>query len=143
MENLVIPSSIRTKIINHISRILPEEGCGLLSGNGNNVRHHFTVTNTLHSSKRFLMDGKEMLKAFEWMEDHGQILLAIYHSHPSGPAKPSQTDFQEDYYTDVVKIIASNTPSHWLLKGFIINNEIYKEIPLIVIGDTNTLELIR
>jgi [CysO sulfur-carrier protein]-S-L-cysteine hydrolase len=138
MENLIIPSSIRKKIINHLSQILPEEGCGLLSGTGNIVRHHFSITNTLHNSKRFLMDGKEMLQAFDWMDNHGQVLLAIYHSHPSGPALPSQTDFREDYYPDVIKIIASNAPSHWELKGFIINNENYKDVPLIDIGGTNT-----
>jgi proteasome lid subunit RPN8/RPN11 len=137
MENLIIPSSIRTKILNHVSRSLPEEGCGFLSGAGNLVRHHLPITNMLHSPKRFFLDGKEMLHAFEWIENHGQILLVIYHSHPSGPSHPSQTDMREDHYPDVVKIIASNATSQWELKGFIINNENYEEVPLIIFGDIN------
>jgi proteasome lid subunit RPN8/RPN11 len=137
MDNLIIPSSIRTKIITHVNRTLPEEGCGFLSGVGNRVRHHLPIINTLHSSKRFLLDGKEMLHAFEWIENHGQILLAIYHSHPSGPSHPSQTDLQEDHYPDVVKIIASNVSSQWELNGFIINNGNYEKVPLINIGSIN------
>ena len=72
-----------------------------------------------------------MLMAFDWIEEHGQTLLAIYHSHPNGPSKPSQTDLNEDHYPDVVKIIVSNTTSKWELKGFIMNDEKYDEIPFI------------
>jgi len=131
MDNLIIPISIQNKIIERAEQQSPQEACGLLSGTGNEIRHHFPITNTMHSLNRFLMDGKEMLTAFDWIEGHGQTLLAIYHSHPNGPSKPSQTDLNEDHYPDAVKIIVSNTTSKWELKGFIMNDEKYDEIPLL------------
>lgn len=131
MDNLIIPISIRNKILACAEQQSPKEACGLLSGTGNRIRHHFPITNTMHSLNRFLMDGKEMLTAFDWIEEHGQTLLAIYHSHPNGPSKPSQTDLNADHYSDAVKIIVSNTTSKWELKGFIMNDEKYDEIPLL------------
>ena len=130
MDSLIIPISIRKKILEQAEQQSPQEACGLLSGTGKRIRHHFPMTNTLHSTNRFLLDGKEMIMAFEWIEDHGQNLLAIYHSHPTGPSRPSQTDLNEDHYPEVVKIIVSNTTSKWELKGFIMNDEKYDEIPL-------------
>lgn len=131
MDNLIIPISIQSKIIERAKQLSPQEACGFLSGTGNRIRHHFPMTNTLHSTNRFLLDGKEMLMAFEWIEDHGQTCLAMYHSHPDGPSEPSQTDLNEDHYPDVVKIIVSNPTSKWVLKGFIMNVAKYDEIPLL------------
>lgn len=131
MDNLIIPPAIYKAIIDHTEHTLPEEGCGLLSGVGRLVQYHFPITNIRHEKTHFFMDGKEMLLAFEWMEANGQELLAIYHSHPRGPDHPSMTDLAEDHYPDVAKIIVSKQISQWVLKGFIINNAKYVEIPLI------------
>lgn len=137
-DDLIIPSRIRLAVIDHVIQELPNEGCGLLSGKGNRVRHHIRIRNTLQSPSRFFLDGKELLRAFEWIENHGQVLLAIYHSHPSGPVRPSMTDLQEDHYPDVVKIIVSEAASQWELKGFIINDGKYEEIPLVITPDVKS-----
>jgi len=132
VANLVLPFSIHAKILSNIEKHLPEEACGLLSGRGVQVRHHFTVTNMLHSPVRFQMGGSEMLKAFDWMEKHNQLLLAIYHSHPDGPDEPSQADFEEDYYPGVIKLIGSMAATKWVLKAFIMNNSGYLLIPIVI-----------
>jgi len=41
------------------------------------------------------------------MEAEGLELIAIYHSHPDGPARPSATDVANAYYPDTVQLIIS------------------------------------
>ena len=96
----------------------PEEACGLLSGKGGKVKFHFPVTNTLHSKKRFNMEGKEMIAVFEWMEAKSQELTAIYHSHPGGKPELSRTDLVDDHYSEVVKIIIAGQPGAWQVSAF-------------------------
>ena len=112
---------------------LPEEACGLITGKGNLARHHFSITNGLHSPYRFQMDGSEMLNVFEWTEKHDQMLLGIYHSHPNGPENPSLTDLEEDYYPDVIKLIGSKIIYPMGIKS-IFNQNLsgYLQIPLVI-----------
>ena len=41
------------------------------------------------------------------IESSRWALGAIYHSHPSGPARPSPTDLAEAYYPDALAVIVS------------------------------------
>ena len=124
-ESLILPVSIHTKIISNMEKHLPEEACGLITGKGNLARHHFPITNQLHSPYKFQMNGSEMLNVFEWAEKHNQILIGIYHSHPNGPEYPSPTDLEEDYYPDVIKLIGFMISNKWELRAFRKNNSGY------------------
>jgi [CysO sulfur-carrier protein]-S-L-cysteine hydrolase len=132
MKSLNLPFSIHSKIISNMEKHLPEEACGLITGKGNIVRHHFPITNSLHSRFRFQMDGNEMLRVFEWMENHDQILLGIYHSHPNGPENPSSTDLEEDYYPGVIKLVGSKMKTQWVLRAYHQNLSGYIQIPLVI-----------
>jgi proteasome lid subunit RPN8/RPN11 len=132
MKSLILPVSIHSKIISNMEKHLPEEACGLITGKGNLVWHHFSITNGLHSPYRFQMDGSEMLNVFEWSEKHDQVLLGIYHSHPNGPENPSLTDLEEDYYPDVIKLIGSKSSIQWELKAYINVNSGFLQIPLVI-----------
>jgi [CysO sulfur-carrier protein]-S-L-cysteine hydrolase len=132
MKSLILPVSIHSKIISNMEKHLPEEACGLITGKGNLVRHHFSITNGLHSPYRFQMDGNEMLNVFEWSEKHDQMLLGIYHSHPNGPESPSLTDLEVDYYPDVIKLIGSKSSIQWELKAYLNVNSGYLQIPLVI-----------
>ncbi len=132
IESLIIPIKIIQLMKAQSEAGLPEEVCGLLSGTGKAVQRQFSITNTLHSSSKFNMDGNEMLSSFNWMEEHSQDLMAIYHSHPSGPITPSETDLAEDFYPGVIKIIVSKVICDWQIKGFIIKDAVYREFPLII-----------
>jgi [CysO sulfur-carrier protein]-S-L-cysteine hydrolase len=132
MKSLILPVSIHSKIISNLEKHLPEEACGLITGKGNLAKHHFSITNGLHSPYRYLMEGSEMLHVFEWSEKHDQMLLGIYHSHPNGPENPSLTDLEEDYYPDVIKLIGSKSSTQWELKAYLNYNSGYLQIPLVI-----------
>lgn len=113
----------------HVRANLPEEACGLLGGIGNQVQSLFLITNQAHSPVRYFMDPVEMVKAFHWLDEHGQELIATYHSHPVGPDHPSETDLVEFMYPGTAMLIWS--PGHalrWQVKAFWIEDKKYREI---------------
>lgn len=117
-------------MLEHVLACLPEEACGLLIGADNQVEQVAAVTNALHSTVRYRMDPQEQYNWLMWMDEHHQELLAIFHSHPAGPAVPSETDLKEYYYPDAVMIIWSPVGGHWEMRGFKVEDQQAREIDL-------------
>ena len=114
----------------HLESCLPLEGCGLLAGEGFSVREVIPVDNQARSPVRFLMDPVEQLRAFDSIDSHGLDLLAIFHSHPEGPEKPSPTDMAEAAYP-VVYMIWSHADGSWKVRGFSIAGGRLSEVKLV------------
>lgn len=108
----------------------PEEVCGLLAGKHGHTLEVILTTNLLHSPVRFRMDPQEQFQAFQIIEQRGWDLLAIFHSHPHGPATPSPTDIKESYYPDVVTLILSREGDEWVCRGFNISNNEVEEVSI-------------
>src|SRR5690606_24265006 len=81
--------------------------CGLLAGLEGRVRCLYPIENRLHSAVAYEMEPHQQLQAMLEMEEAGLQLLAIYHSHPTGPQTPSATDVDQSYYPGVAYIIVS------------------------------------
>jgi proteasome lid subunit RPN8/RPN11 len=117
-----------------VQRWLPEEACGLLAGECRTVRRVIPVENSLHSSTRYSMDAKAQLEAFLAMEQDGQEMVGIFHSHPNGPPDPSPSDIAEFYYPGTVTVICAPGNAGWSLRGFWIDAGTATEVPLITIN---------
>ena len=85
----------------------PLEACGLMAGRDGSVQRIYPVANRLASSHAFEMEPEEQLRAMLDLEERGWDLLAIYHSHPLGPAGPSATDVAKAFYPDAAQVIVS------------------------------------
>jgi proteasome lid subunit RPN8/RPN11 len=115
--------------LNHLLACLPEEGCGLLAGRQENRAAYVTVVlpiaNELHSPVRFRMDPLSQLQAFQWLDEQGLDLLAIFHSHPAGPAYPSATDQAEFAYPGVLTLIVSphSAEDGWQARAYALDLE--------------------
>lgn len=129
--NLRIPAALRDEMLAHLASCLPEEGCGLLGGQGEFCSLIVPISNQLHSPTGFRMDPQEQLQAFLLFEDQGLELTAIYHSHPRGPRVPSMTDLAEFAYPGVISLICVPLEGQWIVRGFIIDGEAMTEIILI------------
>jgi proteasome lid subunit RPN8/RPN11 len=86
---------------------LPLEGCGIMAGPASRVERLYPIANRLASPYAYEMEPNQQLEAMVDLEDRGWELLAIYHSHPHGPDKPSQTDVRQAYYPETAYVIVS------------------------------------
>ena len=135
MENQV-PSELRLSYNQYdemkldASRRFPEEACGLLAGLGKKVLEVIRITNELHSPYRFRMEPGEQIRALQSFEERGLELIAIYHSHPHGPERPSATDVAEAAYPEAVNLIWSAQGGEWRCRGFLIRDGMVQEVKL-------------
>lgn len=97
-------------MIEHCREQYPREACGLLIGRGSRVDGVRPLINVDPRSNRFWADPDEQLAAFREIEERGQDLLAIYHSHPRGQAFPSPTDRNLAYYPEALSVIIAGPP---------------------------------
>lgn len=140
-ERIQIPAAMHGRILDHLKRALPNEGCGLLAGSIEDdgsflSTRFFPGENTDGSPTRFTMDGKQVVDAFREMRETGLELGAIVHSHPASPAEPSPTDVRESHYPHALSIIVSFQSGapvmrawRWLDKG---TERSYQECPVLV-----------
>ena len=119
----------------HIIQMCPEEACGLVGGVEDSSKVVYEVTNSLRSPVRFLMDASEQVRALIQIEKSGLDLLAIYHSHPKGPDRPSQTDMDEFLYPGTASLIWYLEYGFWNCKAFMLSTHSFQSIPLSVIED--------
>lgn len=86
----------------------PHEACGLLSGKGNVATSHHPVANVAdRPAERFEMDPEGQRLALAAIEERGEELVAIYHSHPSTSAIPSEDDVRRAAHPGVFHLIVS------------------------------------
>ena len=87
-----IARALYDEMLAHAQADAPDECCGLLSTrDGEAVRVHLT-RNAAASPLKFVIDPAELFSAYTAIEDAGDELGAIYHSHTRSEPYPSQTD---------------------------------------------------
>jgi len=102
-----IPKSIHDDMIAHAGEGFPLEVCGILGGTGEAVSEIYRMTNTDASNEHFMMDPKEQFAVVKDLRAKGLALLAVYHSHPETPARPSEEDIKLALTPDVSYLIIS------------------------------------
>ncbi len=131
MPTLYLQAAHHQQIQAQLTAELPNEACGLLGGLDDRSLQVFPITNELHSPTRYRMAPAEQLAAMLAIEEENNWdLLAIYHSHPNGPAVPSITDIQQAYYPEVIYLIYSPVNEGWQCRAFIIDKKQVREIDL-------------
>lgn len=108
----------------------PEEACGLVAGIRDEVSGIFPIENILHSPVQYKMNPNEQIRTMLQLEKMGSELLGIYHSHPTGPPLPSNTDILEASYPDAIYFIWSENFGEWGCRGFLIKNKKALEIKI-------------
>ena len=97
-KNMIkVPASLLRQIYDHTEASYPNECCGLMIGEfgESKIVHAFRTCrnlNTDRSRDRYNMDPRDWLRVEREFENSPWEIIAIYHSHPDHPSKPSQTD---------------------------------------------------
>ena len=86
----MIGPDVRRALTEHARAEAPNEACGLLLLRDGNAERYHAGRNAAASPYRFELE----VEPEAWfLEDEGYE-LAVFHSHPSSPARPSRTDVE-------------------------------------------------
>ncbi len=110
------------------------EICGLIGAAGQNPRTIYPTRNISNTpDSEFEMDASDQIDALKKMRSKKEELFAIYHSHPSAPARPSAKDMLDIGYPEAYQIIISlNTKGVLEMRAFKSENNGFQEVTLSV-----------
>ena len=135
---LTITSAVADELMRHAHSELPNEACALLSGSlavGSATRVH-PARNAEASPLRYNVHPEDLIRITFAIEDAGEDLVAIFHSHTRSPAVPSATDRRAAQYPDVFYVLATladpSAPAASALRAWRIHGGQSFEVPLAV-----------
>ncbi|CAN5286884.1 M67 family metallopeptidase [soil metagenome] len=108
-SGLTISSALAQQMVEHARAELPNEACGLLAGSlieGRASAFHAT-RNAEASPLRYNVHPDDLVRVILALEDGGEDLVAIFHSHTRSPAVPSATDRRTAQYPDAFYVLAT------------------------------------
>ena len=112
MRSLRISRSLFDELVAHAREEAPNECCGLIAAEDGRAVAVHRARNTAASPLRYEMDGMEQYKLQTAIEDAGQDLGAIYHSHTRSDPYPSQTDINLAFYPEALYVIVGVKDAH-------------------------------
>ena len=133
---LSLPAALAESLLEHARSELPNEACGLLAGSlatGRATRYH-PARNAEASAYVYSVHPDDLVRIIFAIDDAGEDLLAIFHSHTHTPAVPSPTDLRNAHYPDAFYRLATlEVPGASLadsLRAWRIRGGVIVEVPL-------------
>jgi proteasome lid subunit RPN8/RPN11 len=87
---VVIPGEVRRALVEHAEQEAPNEACGVVLLRDGRAERYVPGRNAAASPYRYQL---EVDPEVWFLEDDGYE-LAVFHSHPESPARPSKTDVE-------------------------------------------------
>ncbi len=136
LDLLRLPTALFQEMLAHARQSAPDECVGLLLGQGDTrtgtATRRVLLENTAPTPRtRFFADPSGLLRALREADRRGEVLLALYHSHPRGPAEPSEADLENAHY-DALTLIVTLRPEG--VRAFRVRRSGFEEVGLEVGG---------
>lgn len=116
-----LPRACLEQTLSHLRAAMPHEGVGLWLGRAGRVLEVWPLPNVhLRPWERYQAEPQSLLEAVRYIEREGLELVAIFHSHPNGPAQPSETDRAQAFWRVPYVIFDMHTEhlrAFWLPQG--------------------------
>jgi [CysO sulfur-carrier protein]-S-L-cysteine hydrolase len=135
---LSLPMTLAEELIAHARAEVPNEACGILSGDlasGVASAYH-PARNADASPYVYTVDPDDLVRIVFAIEDRGEDLLAIFHSHTHTPAVPSPTDRRQAHYPDAFYLLVTlsdpNAPPADALRAWRIRDGESTEVELVL-----------
>jgi proteasome lid subunit RPN8/RPN11 len=106
---LRISAALADELLAHAAAEAPNEACGILAGSladGRATAYH-PARNADASPFVYTVHPDDLVRIVLGIEDAGQDLVAIFHSHIQSPAVPSPTDRRQAMYPDAFYLLAT------------------------------------
>ena len=117
-----IPQEIFDEMLQHARDEVPNECCGLVGGKNGDAVTYYPALNSEGSPFRYNLDPQDQFRFMMEMDEKGEELVGIFHSHTKSEAYPSQTDINLASYPGVLYLIASLKEGEEPLRGFLIED---------------------
>jgi proteasome lid subunit RPN8/RPN11 len=88
---VVVPPAVRRALEEHARAELPNEACGLIVLKDGVAQRYERGRNAAGSPYRFEL---EIDPEVWFLDEDDGVELAVFHSHPSSPPRPSRTDVE-------------------------------------------------
>jgi proteasome lid subunit RPN8/RPN11 len=129
-----LPANLLQEIIDHSRAGVPNEACGLLvgpayAGDGGVPTHFMALRNAAESPYRYMLADEDLLKVVE-IEDAGEVVWGIVHSHVASAAEPSATDIGLARYPESLYLICSLANPAPDVRAWSISDYAVLEVPL-------------
>jgi proteasome lid subunit RPN8/RPN11 len=135
-----LPRAIRDALIADLRAARPNEGCGLIAGDASPFRGGAALAwlatrNRLASPYRFEVDPDDLLRAQLAIDDAGQVVWAVVHSHVASEPRPSPTDIRAAVHPEALHLVVSFTSDPPGLRAWRITADAdVTEVPIIETG---------
>jgi [CysO sulfur-carrier protein]-S-L-cysteine hydrolase len=108
-RGLSMPMAVAEMVLAHARAELPNEACGLLSGSAADglVTTFHPARNVEASPLRYNVHPEDLVRITFAIDDAGEDLVGIFHSHTRSAAVPSPTDRRAAMYPEAVYLLAS------------------------------------
>lgn len=106
---LTISAALADELLAHARAEVPNEACGILAGSladGRATAYH-PARNVDASPYVYTVHPDDLVRIVLGIEDAGEDLVAIFHSHTHTPADPSTTDRRQAMYPDAIYVLAT------------------------------------
>jgi proteasome lid subunit RPN8/RPN11 len=122
-------------MVKQVKAEAPIEACGILAGSNGRVEKLYKMTNAERRSDHFMMEPEEQFAVVKDVRASGLEMLAIYHSHPQTPSRPSSEDVRLAVTPDVAHVILSLQNSEQpVVKGFFMTDGNMSEMSVTIVN---------
>ena len=126
-----IAPQLLEQIVDHARREHPNECCGFVAARDDVAVAVHPATNVAASPLRFEVDGPEVARLMYAIDDAGESIGAIYHSHTRSAPYPSQTDVNFSHgWPGVEWLIVGLADGGPEVRSYLIDDGVVTEVPV-------------
>ncbi|MGH2462638.1 MAG: Mov34/MPN/PAD-1 family protein [Candidatus Limnocylindria bacterium] len=108
-SGLTISTALADELLAHARSEVPNEACGILAGSSTDGRAtaYHPARNADASPYVYTVHPDDLVRIVLGIDDAGEDVVAIFHSHTHTPAVPSPTDRRQAMYPDAIYLLAT------------------------------------
>ena len=126
MSKLIVQRHHLHEILTHARDASPSECCGLIGGgeDGRTLSIYPLTNIAINKEVAYEAAPEQLFAAQRQMRQRGEMLLAIYHSHPrASEPTPSETDVRLAYYPSATYLIVGLAGDAPVVRAFEISEQ--------------------
>lgn len=110
---------VARQVFAHAKESYPNEACGMILARPGQKPRAAAISNVdPHPQSGYVADPAQLARVLSSGAAAGERIEAIYHSHPTSPAIPSERDITDWAYPDSVMLIVGRAGAEYGLTGW-------------------------